>query len=286
MKSQTIQLFVTPAPSFGIRARADALCRALRAAGADVIVTHGGFVPLAINEAADLVCAVGGDGTLRHVIEAVRKLDRPVGVSVYPAGTVNLVAMEYGYPGSPSAFARRLLGGADGMRHVASVNGLPLLACASVGPDSRAVAAVSPRLKRWFGHYAYALVFLRVLLHWRRAKLVLHHDGRQTRCEAVYIAKAPFFAGRWSIAPQASGAEPLLHVVALPEASRWQFLRFAWGVLRGRVLDLVGPCRFVCGESMITGEAGTPLQSDGDVLSNLPATIRMNAKPIRFAGTH
>ncbi len=220
------------------------------------------------------------------MIEAVRKLDRHVSVSVYPAGTVNLVAMEYAYPRSLPAFARRLLSGAEGVRHVASVNGLPLLACASVGPDSRAVEAVSPVLKRWFGRYAYVLAFLRVLVRWPRAKLVLHHDGQQTQCEAVYVAKGPFFAGRWSIAPGASGAEPSLHVVALPEASRWQFLRFAWAVLRGRAQDLAGTCCFVCGELMITGEAGIPLQSDGDVFASLPATIRMDANPVRFAGTY
>jgi diacylglycerol kinase family enzyme len=285
MKPPTIQLFLTPAPAFRVRARADALCGALRAVGADVILTQGGFDPLAIDEAADQVCAVGGDGTLRHVIEAVRKLDRRVSVSVYPAGTVNLVAMEYAYPRSLPAFARRLLSGAEGMRHVASVNGLPLLACASVGPDSRAVEAVSPVLKRWFGRYAYVLAFLHVLVRWPRAKLVLHHDGQQTQCEAVYIAKGPFFAGRWSIAPQARGVDPSLHVVALPEASRWQFLCFTWAVLRRRAQGLVRPYCFVCSELTITGEAGIPLQSDGDVLSGLPATIRIDGVPIRFVGT-
>jgi diacylglycerol kinase family enzyme len=284
MKPPSIQLFVTPVPAFGVRARVDALCKALRTAGADVILTWGGFDPLAIDEAADQVCAVGGDGTLRHVVEAARKLDRRVGVSVYPAGTVNLVAMEYAYPRSPPAFARRLLSGGEDVRHVASVNGIPLLACASVGPDSRAVEAVSPALKRWLGRYAYVLAFMRVLVRWPRAKLVLHHHGRQTRCEAVYIAKGPFFAGRWSIAPQASGAEPLLYVVALPQASRWEFLRFAWAVLRGQAQELTGSYNFACSELTITGEAGTPLQSDGDVLSKLPATISMDIDPIRFAG--
>jgi diacylglycerol kinase (ATP) len=284
MKPLTIQLFITPTPAVGVRARADALSGALRAAGAHVILTQGGFDPLAIDETADQVCAVGGDGTLRYVIEAARKLDRRVGVSVYPVGTVNLVAMEYAYPRSPLAFARCLLSGVEGVRHVASVNGFPLLACASIGPDSRAVEAVSPALKRWFGRYAYVFAFLRVLMRWSRAKLVLHYDGRQIQCEAVYIAKGPFFAGPWSIAPLASGAEPSLHVVALPEASRWQFLRFAWAVLRRRVQDLVGPYRFVCAELLITGEAGIPLQSDGDVVSTLPAMIRMDVEPIWFAG--
>ena len=140
-----------------------------------------GWRRLAIDDAADQVRAVGEDGTLRHVIEAACKLDRRVGVSVYPAGTVNLVAMEYAYPKSAPAFARRLLTGAEGRaacreRQWASSPGLRQhwpgqpcgrggLACveAVAGPLCLCLRLPAP---------ARALA---------RATLILHHDGQQTR---------------------------------------------------------------------------------------------------------
>lgn len=283
MTPPTIQLFLTPVAGLQERAQANALSRALQANGMRVILTRTGFHPLAIDESADHVCAVGGDGTLRHVVDAVRKLDRRVCVSVYPAGTVNLTAMEYAYPKAPRAFARRLLEAMPRVRHLAIVNGFPLLACASVGPDSYAVEAVSPGMKRWLGRFAYVFAFLAVLVRWRRPKIVLHHDGKQTECEAVYVAKGPFFAGRWSISPDASGAEPSLHVVALPEASRTQYLAFVWAIFRGRSYDLAGVYRFTCSQLTIDGNAAVPLQGDGDILAHLPATIELEAELIRFA---
>lgn len=279
----TIQLFITPMPGRRLGARVSALCRALTAGGMRVIVTKSSVHPLAIDDGADHVCAVGGDGTLRYVVDAARKLGRDVGVSVYPAGTVNLVAMEYAYPKAPRAFAHRVLNGTPKLRHLASVNGVPLLACASIGPDSYAVEAVSSTLKRWFGRVAYVLAFLGILVRWPRPKMVLHHDGKRTECEAVYIAKGRFFAGRWSIAPQASGAEPCLHVVALPTVSRTRFLLFAWAIFRHRAQDPADVHRFTCHDLTIAGNAAAPVQSDGDVLVHLPATVKLEAQSIRFA---
>jgi diacylglycerol kinase family enzyme len=282
MSYRFIQLFLTPTPGSRLRARAAALCRILEARGAEVLLTESGFAPLAIDPRADHVCSVGGDGTLRYVVDAARKLDRPVDVSVYPGGTVNLVAMEYACPARPETFARRLLDDPPKVRHFASVAGLPLLACASAGPDSFAVAGVSSEMKARLGRYAYVAAFLRVLARWPRPRLVLHHDGAVTECEAVYVAKGPFFAGPWSFAPEASGADPSLHVVALPVATRVAFARFVWAMFRNSVPDLAGAHRFTCRELTIGGPASVPLQSDGDVVAHLPVTIRMEADPIRF----
>ena len=49
---------------------------------------------LEIDPRADHVCSAGGDGTLRHVVDAVRRSGRHVSVSAFPAGTVNLLAVE------------------------------------------------------------------------------------------------------------------------------------------------------------------------------------------------
>lgn len=283
MVTRTVQLFITPTPGLRLNARVDALRRALEGEGMRVIVTRSGFDPPAIDRSADHVCAVGGDGTLRYVVDATRALDRPIDVSVYPAGTVNLVAMEYAYARAPGAFATRVARNVPTKHHLASVNQVPLLCCASIGPDSYAVKAVSPRLKRWFGRLAYVLAFLTILVRWPRTTLILQHDGATIACEAVYIVKGRYYAGRWSIVPEARGSEPSLHVVALPTASRLDFLRFAWAIARRRVQDLPGVHRFTCDMLTIDGDPAIPVQSDGDVLTHLPATARIEPDFVRFA---
>lgn len=284
MSQPTVQLFVNPRAGFRSQARTRALCAALEAQGARILLTKSISNRLVVDERADHVCSVGGDGTLRHVVDAVRRTGRTVPVSIYPAGTINLLAMEAAYPRDPDAFARRMLENSQPRLHyLALIGQTPLLACASVGPDSFTVDALSPRLKRLIGRAAYLAAFFGVLVHWKRPTITLLHDGDRTDCEAVYIAKGRFFAGRWSFAPDASVGAPLLHVVALRQASRKNFLRFAWALMRRRPVEEMRDTRhFTCTELTIRSDDAPPLQADGDIVARLPVSIAMDAKAVPF----
>jgi diacylglycerol kinase (ATP) len=285
MTSPTVQLFINPEAGSRSRARTRALCSALEALGARLVLTESLSDRLVVDERADHVCAVGGDGTLRHVVEAVRRAGRPIAISAYPAGTVNLLAMEYAYSRDPVVFAQRLVGaGTQPPHYAASIGQIPLLVCASVGPDSYAVAGLSPRVKRLIGRAAYLVAFCALFFRWPRATIALTHDGRQTQCEAVYIAKGRFFAGRWSFAPEASVGVPLLHVTALRKASRRHFLRFAWALLRGQPVEKLADVDcFACTELTLFSDVAAPVQADGDIVAHLPLAIRVEAQAIHFA---
>ncbi len=285
MSRPTVQLFVNPGAGFRAGSQTRDLCSALEALGAQILLTESVSDRLVIDERADHVCAVGGDGTLRHVVDAVRRTGRPIPIAAYPAGTVNLLAMECAYPRDPHAFARRLLETGKPRRHyVALIGQTPLLTCASVGPDSYTVENLSPRVKRLIGRAAYLVAFCNVLMRWRRTKITLLHDGRRTECEAVYIAKGRFFAGRWSFASEASVGDPLLHVVALGQASRRDFARFAWTLIwRRPVEQLAGVQCFTCTELTVGSDDAPPLQADGDIVAYLPVSIAIEAKAIHFA---
>ncbi len=285
MSRPTVQLFVNPRAGFWSHSRTRALCRALEALGAQILLTKSVSERLTVDPRADLVCAVGGDGTLRHVVDAVRRAGRPIRIGVYPAGTINLLAMECDYPRDPDTFARRLLETGEPRPHFAArIGHTPLLICASVGPDSYAVEKLSPDVKRLIGRAAYLVAFCKVLMRWRRAKITLLHNGRRTECEAVYIAKGRFFAGRWSFASEASVGDPLLHVVTLQKATRTGFALFAWTLLRRRPVEqLAGVQCFTCTELTLSSDDAPPLQADGDIVAHLPVTIAIEAEAITFA---
>ena len=108
MAQPVIQLFVNAKAGSSSRRRVAALRRELEAAGARVILTPTGD-PLAVAERRDPYLAVGGDGTLRHVTAALGRAGRPRPMSIFPTGTVNLLAREYGYRRDPVSFAGRIL---------------------------------------------------------------------------------------------------------------------------------------------------------------------------------
>jgi len=277
-----VQLFVNPRAGSWRRRRIAALKAAFEAAGARVILTPSLRGRLEVAADVDHVCAVGGDGTVRHVAAAVARDVRGLPMSVYPLGTVNLLARECGYSADPDIFVQRALRTSATRHHYAGLIGETLiLNCASVGPDSLTVERLSPRLKRLIGRFAYVVAFASVLARWPRPRLLIAANGEEIACEAVYVAKGRYFAGDWSFAAAAAVNEPCLHVVALRHATRLAMLRFAWALLRER--EPGDSIRFTCAELTIRGDTACPIQADGDIVAHLPVHIGLAEQTLAFA---
>ena len=282
--SQVVQLFSNPASGRYKARRLRALVRALEARGATVHRSESREGAPVIRDDATHVCVAAGDGTVRHVAGAVARSGRPLALSIYPAGTINLLAREAGYSRRAEHFARLVLEAEPQRRHYpVSIGDGYFFACAGVGPDSLAVASVSPGVKRTIGRLAYAIAFLALLPRWPRHKIVLECDGRAIACEAFYVAKGRYYAGSWSFAPAARLDEPLMHVVALTSASRRDYFRFVLALIGGGdVAELANVQIATCTSLRATADGPLPLQADGDIVGALPATMTLGEEPLIF----
>jgi diacylglycerol kinase family enzyme len=261
------------------------LAQAFERTGARVVISEcGPHCDFPLDAEADHLCVIGGDGTIRHAALAAATAMHPVPISFYPAGTINLVHREAPCDLDPDAYARRIVGrDSERVHYAASLNDSLFLACASVGPDSAAVAQVSTRLKRRIGRLAYAVAFLRLLWRWPRHEIILCHDGKALKCEAFYVAKGRYFAGPWSFAPAARLDDPLLHVVAIKRCNRRSWLRFAWALYRETpVGNVPGVVCFTCTKLSAEAAVQLPVQADGDIAATLPVTIAIRPEPLRF----
>lgn len=260
------------------------LIRAFERLGATVHYSECGKAPPPIREDATHVCVAAGDGTVRHIAGMIANEGHAVALSIYPAGTINLLAREAGYPRHPEDFARLVLSSRPQRQHYpVTIGDGYFFACAGVGPDSLAVAHVSSSLKRWIGRLAYAASFLGLLLDWQRHRIVLTCGEGEIECEAFYVAKGRYYAGSWSFAPQARLDEPVLHIVALKAARRRDYARFVWALLRGRdVAELSNVEIRTCTSLRATSSAALPLQADGDIVGELPATLTVSEVPLAF----
>jgi diacylglycerol kinase (ATP) len=285
-KARVVQLVANPVAGDGhCRARVEALARAFARAGAEVIRSEcGPHCDIEIDGRADHVCVVGGDGTVRHAAIAGDRCGRAIEFSLYPSGTVNLIHREASSELDPDRFVLRILRARSPRQHFAARLGNTFfLSCASVGPDSAAVAALSPGLKRRLGRTAYAIAFLKTLLIWRRERITLLCGRRGLHCEAFYVAKGRYFAGPWSFAPDARIDDPLLHVVALTKATRRAYFRFIWALYRGKPVEqLAGVKAFTCTELSAECARPLPVQADGDIAANLPVDISIRREPFVF----
>lgn len=283
--SAVVQLIANPLSGRHKIHRIRELAAAFGRLGATVHYTECANRPPPIRHDATHVCIAAGDGTVRHVAGMIARSGHPVALSIYPAGTINLLAMEAGYPSEPDAFARLVLASEPARKHypVALGDGY-FFACAGVGPDSFAVARVSSRLKRVIGRFAYGIAFARLLLAWPRNPITLvTDDAREIACEAFYVAKGRYYAGRWSFAPNARVDEPLLHVVALRKCRRRDYARFVWTLVRGGDAAQISNVGIVtCTRLTASADEPLPIQADGDVVGTLPVTLSVDRVPLRF----
>lgn len=283
--SPVVQVIANPSSGRHKVQRIRALAAAFERLGAEVHYTECAAQPPPIREGMTHVCIAAGDGTVRHVAGMIARSGQPVALSIFPAGTINLLAMEAGYPSQPDDFARLVLSKDPARRHypVSLGDHGYFFACAGVGPDSFAVARVSSRLKRRIGRLAYGIAVIRLLAAWPRHRISLALDGREIACEAFYVAKGRYYAGRWSFAPKARVDEPLLHVVALRAARRRDYLAFVWAVVRGNDLARNANVEIVtCTRLRATAQAELPIQADGDIVGLLPCTMAVGEAPLVF----
>lgn len=281
---KVVQLFYNPAAGSYRGSTIEELRQAFGATGARVRLTPSIDTPPTIDPAATHICIAGGDGTVRHVAEALVSANRQLPVAIYPAGTINLLAREGGYERRPAYLARALVGGATRPHSPVRVGASMFFACASVGPDSLAVDAVSASpLKRHIGRFAYVAAMGQLLRRWPRHHIVLTANGQSWDCEAVYIAKGRYYAGAWSFAPQAKVEDGQLHVVALKRARRREFFQFYWRLLSGSdVTDDSNVIAFSCTTLSLQSETPVPLQGDGDVLAMCPVEVTVHDTPINI----
>ena len=179
-----VQLVFNPAAGRHSAPRIDALRLGFEGAGARVILSEcGPGSTIAIADEASHICAVGGDGTARHVALALAGSGRALPLSVYPAGTVNLLYREMNLPRDPALYTSNVLARRGAASHYGvNLNDTLFLACASVGPDADTVANLSPALKHRVGRLAYAAAFLRILIVWPRRRITLVSEGRRVEC--------------------------------------------------------------------------------------------------------
>ena len=115
--SEVVQLFGNPRSGAHSARQLRTLAEAFEARGAKVLLTETDDGTPTIAVEATHVCVAAGDGTVRHVAGAVVRAGHPVTLSIYPAGTINLLAREAGYPAHPDEFADYVLKSAPSRPH-------------------------------------------------------------------------------------------------------------------------------------------------------------------------
>ena len=250
----------------------------------------------AVKEGAELVLAVGGDGTVREVASALKGSDIPLGI--VPMGTGNLLARNMGYEvWDTSSCVHFALFGQEhtiDMIHLVSklTNGKTdqrdFLVMGGAGFDAQIMTDTDPKLKSMIGGAAYFLAAGKHLLARRSPVLITIDDGPTfgRKMRGVLIANCGEIQGGINIASQTSAKDGQLEVIILAPRTL-----LSWAALSLRIMT-----RRYRSTPILDHKMGSrvkmdflkhpqPIEVDGDIIGEakeleaevLPKVLRVHA---------
>ncbi|ACZ32229.1 diacylglycerol kinase catalytic region [Xylanimonas cellulosilytica DSM 15894] len=247
----------------------------------------------ALAQGADVVCAFGGDGTVRAVGEVLAGGDVPLGL--LPGGTGNLLARALDLPVDDAAEAMDVvLGGREeridvGVLRADGEDERVFLVMAGMGLDAEMMDRTDDRLKAAVGWVAYAVGGLRAVLEGGFGVHLQLAGGPvvRRRVRAVVVGNSGRLQGGLALMPEARLDDGLLDVAVVAPRGVVGWVRaLATLVTAGRghrSLD-----RSQAPAVRMRADAPTQTQLDGDPVGayrELEVRVRPGALRVKVAGT-
>ena len=238
----------------------------------------------AVDGGAELVVAVGGDGTLNEVVNGIA--GRDVDLATIPLGTGMDFGRTYGAPrkfddavrlalaGEPRTIDAgrvfyRTWGGGEAERWFANVG--------SVGM-SGAVAQRANGMSKALGRkmtFFYALT--RVFLEWENTEVAVTFDGgeRRGKMHDVIVANGVWHGGGMMLAPDARPDDGLFDVVLIGDVSRVDFVTTAPKLYKGKhvghpKIEILRTARVA-----VDAAEHLPIELEGEQVGTTPATFEL-----------
>jgi YegS/Rv2252/BmrU family lipid kinase len=228
----------------------------------------------AVREGAELVVAVGGDGTLFEVVNGIDP-DRTV-FAVIPLGTGNGFRRSCSLPGQWQAVLQGFSIWQPRLIDLGLINGSYFLNVAGIGFDAAVAEMASDKYKIIGGYTAYLIAFFDELTHF-------DHFSTRIECEQweveqentllVVAANGPYYGGGFTIAPQASIDDGLIDLIIIRRMNKPETTLLAFQAMVGKHLDHSAVIATKIEHVKIEADHQVPVHIDGEVIGRLPLNI-------------
>ncbi len=243
------------------------------------------------------IVALGGDGTVHHIINAVRHTpqmseapSRKAGqgepmsgaIGIIPCGSGDDFADNLGLPRDPLAACNVLLRGQVRRVDAAQI-GAEVYACiGGIGLDSVANRRANEAPGWLRGQSRYVLAALSTLPDFRPMRFELRVDGKRISGEmtSVLVANARSFGSGLCVAPRARLDDGLLDVCLFRAMSRARMLEILPRAIRGEHLGEPEVEYFQAREIEIQTDPPGDYYADGDFMARSPVKIRVLEKAL------
>lgn len=250
----------------------------LREAGLDVAFTEyaGHAEVLARETDADVVVAVGGDGTVNEVARGLIGSGKTLGI--IPCGSGDGLALSLNISRNPGKAIETLLAGHAVSLDAAYVNGRPFFSVFGVGFDASVSKMFAESGSRGLGNYVFQAMKL-----WHGfvpERYSLEIDGTPVSCEAVLITVGN--SNQWGngakVTPLASLSDGMLDVTVLDMFPSVELPSLAAKLMTGRCYHSRRVHRLTGKHIVIRRQAAGPAHFDGEYF-DAPDTLDIAVSP-------
>lgn len=231
----------------------------------------------AINNGADIIVALGGDGTINEVACALVDTDIPLGI--LPAGSGNGLARCLGISMSYALALRTIIRGNTKLMDVATVNDNLYTSIAGIGFDAFVAQKFAGSYMR--GMLSYMQIVLNEFKNYKAIKYNLTIDGKDVEKQALMIvfANSDQFGFNTRIAPHAKVDDGLLDVCIIRKMQAKQLLNVGYHTMRGTLGNTNYVEYYKAKEISINNAEPALMNVDGEPkIMNSP--VRISIKPL------
>ena len=236
----------------------------------------------AVNAGFDVVCAVGGDGTVNETINGLAKSDVPL--AIIPTGTVNVLAMELGIPLEPPDAVKLLEAGTVSWIDLGLAGDRYFGLMAGVGMDAAVVASLNPTMKKALKEAAFAVQGLGTYLTHEDPLFRVTCKERTVEGYFAVFGNSSNYGGAFGITPLADMRDGLLDVCVLKDKS---FVSTVWywtaALINAHIKHPKVEYFRTESASVVTveGDKEVLVQTDGEIAGKLPMECKVVPRALR-----
>lgn len=236
-----------------------------------------------VAEHADLIVAVGGDGTVHSIAHSLIGSESVLGI--IPAGTMNNLARSLGIPEELEQACAILANGEVRSIDVGSLNQHIFLEVAGVGLE----AALFPAAEEVKGGgmlstFRGVVDGLRTLMNFRPPQVSLAFDDEKPRTYRVIevtVCNAPYYGPHLNVASGISLNDGWLNVVLYTNYSKCEYIRHAISISQGWRVFTPKIVYRLAKRLRISASEAVEIHADGIVYGKTPAEITILADALK-----
>lgn len=236
-----------------------------------------------VEEGRRVFFAVGGDGTLQGLVQAV--LGRSVIIGIIPAGSGNDFAAALGFPPDPARAAQMLFDCEPRrvdtvMARTADGNERVYLGGGGIGLDAEAAGYAANHYRGWPGRVRYVAAALHALKDFEtlrvRVRFWTPASGQAEGDVLVAcVLNSPTYGGGLRIAPDARVDDGMVDLTLLDDMSFWKVARLLPRLLTGGDISTPGMQRMRCVRARLEPDRPCFFHGDGEIFGPAPVDIEV-----------